>query len=292
MKPLPFTYHRPTSRVEVDALLAQHGDEAKILAGGQSLVPLLNLRLVAPGHLIDVNDLASETTEPRSEEGWLTIGPLVRHAAVERSALIEQAAPLLAEAIRSIGHPAIRSRGTVIGSVAHADPAAELPAVLLLLDAEAVLSGPAGHRTVPAHDLFVGVFETCLAPDEWVVEIRIPVGAGPRTGALEEFARRHGDFALCGAAATVTSAENGARIDLAYFGVGGLPRRIELGTYPPDALAGDDLVSAVRDVALPTLEPRNDVHASARYRLWLAERLGARAIRRAAAIAIPSGGSA
>jgi len=289
MKPAPFAYHRPSTRDEVDELLAGHGDRATILAGGQSLVPLLNLRLVVPEHVIDINGLDDEAAEPGEDNGRLTIGPLVRQAAVERSSLVARAAPLLGEAVRHVAHPAIRSRGTVLGSTAHADSAAEIPAALLVLDAEAVLRSKRGERTVPVHELFVGFLQTCLASDEWLVELRLPA-SDPPGGAVEEFARRHGDYALCGVAAVAAEQTDGSfGVALAFFGIGGVPQRIGLGTLQREALEGDELVAVMHEAALPRLEPVTDVHATASYRLWLAERLGARAVRRAAGLAGSNG---
>jgi carbon-monoxide dehydrogenase medium subunit len=263
VKPAPFAYHRPRSREEVDRLLAELGAEAKVLAGGQSLIPILNMRLAAPAHLIDVNFLHDEASEPVLQDGALAFGPLVRLRAAERSPLVAERLPLLAEALQQVAHPAIRSRGTVVGSIAHADPAAELPAVLALLEGEARVRGARGRRVVPARELFVGHLETSLEVDEWIEEVRLPAQDG-RAGAFEEFARRHGDYALCGVAALASA----GGVALAYVGMGPVPVRVEV--------AGDDVRPAVRD-----LEPEDDIHATARYRRWLAERLGARAARRA-----------
>jgi CO/xanthine dehydrogenase FAD-binding subunit len=288
MKPAPFTYHRPTTRDEVDELLAAAGGEARILAGGQSLVPLLNMRLVWPDHVIDINGLEGEPDEPEASDGWLVIGPLVRQSALEESPTVARVAPLLVEAIRHVGHPAIRNRGTVLGSAAHADPAAEVPPALVLLGTEAVLSGKRGRRTVRADELFVGVLETCLAADEWLVELRVPVRERPLQGAVEEFARRHGDFALCGVAATAEPSNGACRVELAFFGMAGAPRSIELGSFASDT-PDSDLTTAVREVGVSGLEPPDDIHATSDYRRHLAERLGVRAARRALERALAPG---
>jgi len=261
VKPAPFAYHRPSTREEVDDLLAELGAEAKVLAGGQSLIPILNMRLAAPAHLVDINFLQDEPAEPVLADGALAFGPLVRLRTAERSALVAERLPLLAEVLFHVAHPAIRSRGTVVGSIAHADPAAELPAVLSLLEGEARVRGSGGRRTVPARELFVGHLECSLRPGEWIEEVRLPVQDG-RGGAFEEFARRQGDYALCGVAALAS----GDRVALSFVGMGAVPTRLEV----------DDVRAAVE-----TLEPEDDIHATAPYRRWLAERLGARAARRA-----------
>ena len=261
MKPAPFAYHRPSTREEVDDLLSELGAEAKVLAGGQSLIPILNMRLAAPAHLVDINFLNDEPAEPVLADAALAFGPLVRLRAAERSALVAERLPLLAEVLFHVAHPAIRSRGTVVGSIAHADPAAELPAVLALLEGEARVRSARGRRAVPAHELFAGHLETSLAGDEWIDEVGLPVQAG-RGGAFEEFARRQGDYALCGVAALAS----GDGIVLSFVGMGPVPTRLEV----------DDAREAVE-----TLEPEDDIHATARYRRWLAERLGTRAARRA-----------
>jgi CO/xanthine dehydrogenase FAD-binding subunit len=260
MKPAPFAYHRPGTREEVDRLLAELGDEAKILAGGQSLIPILNMRLGAPAHLIDVNALEDEPAEPVVEDGVIRFGPLVRHAALEGSE------GLLGEAVSYVGHPAIRSRGTVVGSIAHADPAAELPAALLALDGEVRCRSARGARSVPAREFFLGALETALDPDEWLEEVSVPAHDGGH--AVEEFARRHGDYAICGVMAVARAGGAGA-VRLVHFGIGPLPvvTDLEAVTGLADALAG--------------VEMTDDLHGSAAYRRHLAETLGTRAARRA-----------
>jgi CO/xanthine dehydrogenase FAD-binding subunit len=260
MKPPPFAYHRPESRAAVDRLLADHGDEAKILAGGQSLIPILNMRLSAPARLIDINGLQGEPDAPVRADGVLRFSPLVRHAAAERGWH-----PLLDEAMTYVGHPAIRSRGTVVGSIAHADPAAELPAALLALDGQVRCRSGAGTRTIPASEFFLGALETALAPGEWVEEVSVPVAADGAGYAVEEFARRHGDYAICG----VMAVARGGSVRLVHFGVASLPVVTDLEDADglPDALKG--------------VEMTDDLHGSARYRRHLAEVLGARAAERA-----------
>ena len=252
MKPAPFSYHRPGTREEVDGLLAELGPGAKLLAGGQSLIPILNMRLAAPEHLIDLNFLRDEAAEPVLDDGTLVFGPLVRQAAAERSPLVAERLPLLLEVLQHVAHPAIRSRGTVVGSIAHADPAAELPALFVLLEGEARVR-PTG-RTVHASELFVSHLETSLEPGEWIEEVRLPARPG---GAFEEFARRHGDYALCGVAAIGDA--------FSFVGMGPTPVRF---------------VGDVRE-AVARLEPEDDIHATATYRRHLALRLAERVVKRA-----------
>ena len=258
MKPPPFAYHRPGTREEVDDLLAELGPDAKLLAGGQSLIPILNMRLAAPAHLIDLNFLRDERAEPVLDDGALAFGPLVRQRAAERSTVVAERLPLLLEVLAHVAHPAIRSRGTVVGSIAHADPAAELPALFVLLEGEARVRGAEGRRTIPAAELFASHLETTLAPGEWIEEVRLPPRSG---GAFEEFARRHGDYALCGVAALAADGE----VALSFVGMGATPVRF------------------VGDVgeAVAQLEPEDDIHATAAYRRHLAERLGERVAQRA-----------
>ena len=257
MKPPPFAYHRPGTREEVDGLLAELGPDAKLLAGGQSLIPILNMRLAAPAHVIDLNFLHDEPSEPVLDDGALVFGPLVRQRAAERSPLVAERLPLMLEVLAHVAHPAIRSRGTVVGSIAHADPAAELPALFVLLEGTAHVRG-ASRRTIPAAELFASHLETTLAPGEWIEEVRLPARRG---GAFEEFARRHGDYALCGVAAIGT----GDEVALSFVGMGPTPVRLR---------------GEVRE-AVARLEPEDDIHATAKYRRHLAQRLGERVARRA-----------
>jgi carbon-monoxide dehydrogenase medium subunit len=260
MKPPPFAYHRPETREAVDRLLAELGDEAKILAGGQSLIPILNMRLAAPAHLVDINGLEDEPREPVHDDGGVRFPPLVRHADAERGSH-----PLIEEALTYVGHPAIRSRGTVVGSVAHADPAAELPAALLALDGEVRCRSAGGTRSVPAREFFLGALENALEAGEWVDEVSVPARQ-PGTGyAVEEFARRHGDYAICG----VIAVARPGGVRLVHFGVGPLPLVTELD-------GADGIAEALADA-----EFTDDLHGTADYRRHLAATLGARAARRA-----------
>lgn len=214
MKPPPFAYHRPASVDEALALLAEHGDEAKVLAGGQSLVPLMNFRLARPAHLVDVLGL-DELAYIRRQDGTLRIGAATRQATVERSPLVAARWPLLVHALECVAHPQIRARGTIGGSIAHADPAAELPVVIAALGATIHARSARGRRAIPWHEFFEAELTTSLAPDELVTEVEIPA---PPTGAgssFQEYAPRHGDFGLAGAAALVTLDGSGSCASLA-----------------------------------------------------------------------------
>ena len=277
MKPPPFAYHRPTTRAAVDRLLAELGDEAKVLAGGQSLLPILNMRLAAPAHLVDINGLEDEPAAPVVDDDVVRFGPLVRQAAAERWPELATHAPALGEAIAYTAHPAIRSRGTVVGSIAHADPAAELPALLLALDGEVRARSADGARTIAARDFFLGALETSLRPGEWLEEASLPVLPAGTGYAVEEFAQRHGDYALCGVVAVARRRDSGdVDVRLVHFGIGAMAVRSELPAY--------DSADAVRD-ALAGVEMSDDLHATAPYRRHLAEKLGARAAARAAGMA-------
>lgn len=264
-------------------LLASAGHDVKILAGGQSLVPMLNLRLVRPAVLIDLNGVPGLDRIIPAADGGLGIGALVRHAALASSAAVVERAPLLAEAARHIGHPAIRHRGTLGGSLAHADPAAELPAALVALDAELVLRGPRGARTIRASEFFLGLMTTALGPDEILVEIHVPP-QGPGWG-FAEVARRAGDFALAGVVALVDRAAGSSgrfrSARLVGFGVGDRPVRFaaaeEILTSPNGSL--ERAASAAAD----SCDPPDDVHASAEYRRHLAAVVTAEALGQALA---------
>ncbi len=286
MKPAQFLYFRPTSVAEALALLGQHGGDAKPLAGGQSLIPAMNFRLARPAALVDLNGIAELAyIRAGSAGGGLAIGAMTRQRAVERSDVARRAAPLVAEAMPFVAHPQIRNRGTVGGSVAHADPAAELPAVLLALDARFRARSRAGERVIPAGAFFKGLLETALGPDELVVEIAIPDPPARSGYAFAEVARRHGDYALVGVAAAVTLDTRGrctaARI--AFLSVGDGP---VLATEAATVLAGqspsDELFrAAAESAATRDIDPPSDIHASAAYRRRLAAVLTRRALARA-----------
>ena len=283
MKPAPFHYARPRSLAEALSLLAAGDGEAKLLAGGQSLVPMLNMRLVRPAVLVDLNAVPGLDGIAAVPDGGLVIGALARHADVAVSPLVHARAPLLAEAARHVGHAAIRNRGTLGGSLAHADPAAELPAVLVALDSELILTGMGGARSVRASAFFLGLLSTALGVGEILTEIRVPA-QGPGWG-FAELARRHGDFALAGVAAVVRTGASPGQCDeavLVGFGVGDRPVRLT----PSERIAagaGLDAETAARAGAAAGLacDPPDDVHASAEYRRHLATVLTERALLQA-----------
>jgi carbon-monoxide dehydrogenase medium subunit len=284
MKPAAFEYHRPATTDEALALLAEH-EAAKPLAGGQSLIPAMNFRLAAPARLVDLNGLAELSGIAAAGDG-LRIGAMTRHAMLESSRLVADRAPLLAETMPFIAHPPIRNRGTIGGSLAHADPAAELPAVMLALDARLILQRTGGQRTLAADHFFTGLFATALEPGELVTAIALPA-LPPRTGcAFLEVARRHGDYALVGVAALLTLDTAGrcahARITLCSVGEG--PTLAEraaaalLGQVPSaEVLRGVAELAAAEDI-----DPPSDIHAGAAYRRQLARVLTRRALTRAA----------
>jgi len=263
LKPAPFGYAKATSVEHAVALLGQYTD-SRILAGGQSLIATLNMRLSAPKLLIDINGL-DELRRIAVVGDWLEIGALVRHAEAERSGDVARHAPLIALALPHIAHPAIRNRGTIGGSLAYADPAAELPACLLALGGELVVAGKGGKRTIKADDFFKGLFETALAPGDVLTAIRISVARNESRCGFAELARRHGDYALVGLAAAARHDGKELRdVRLAFFGVGATAIRartaeaaVALGTDPVAALARD-------------LDPEGDVQASAAARKHLA----------------------
>ncbi|MGB8548822.1 MAG: xanthine dehydrogenase family protein subunit M [Xanthobacteraceae bacterium] len=262
MKPAPFAYAKARSLDHAIALL-DGAPEARVLAGGQSLMPALNMRLSAPPLLVDINGV-SELARIAQPNGQIELGGLVRHAQAEHSHDVARLAPLLSKAIPHIAHPAIRNRGTIGGSIALADPAAELPACLLALGGEIEIAGRAGRRTVAADTFFKGLFETALAPGEIISAIRIPVAQPRDRFGFAELARRHGDYALVGLAAAARAEPPAIR--LAYFGVGTTPVRARTAET---ALAGGDLDAAVAALA-GDLEPSGDVHASAAAKRHLA----------------------
>jgi aerobic carbon-monoxide dehydrogenase medium subunit len=278
MKPARFEYHRPASLAETFDLLDRYGDDGRILAGGQSLVPALNMRLATPRAVIDINRLPGLDDIRLAPEG-LVIGALTRQEALERSPLVREHAPLLAAAVPHVGHAAIRARGTVGGSLALADPAAELPACAVALDAAIRLSRRGGSRSVAAADFFRGIYTTAVEPGEVVTEIVVPLAPGWCAG-FEELARRHGDFALAGLAARLRVEGRTVReARLVFFGVGDRPVRARsaetvLAGRGPEALAAAGR-ALTRD-----LDPPGDIHASPALRRHLAGVLLARVIRR------------
>lgn len=286
MKPAPFEYADPRSLSEVVSLLEQHEGEAKVLSGGQSLMPLLNMRLARPELLIDLAKVP-DLDYIREADGKLAIGAMARQRSVELSPLVRERHPLVLAATKNIAHPQNRNQGTVGGSLAHADPAAEYPALALALDAEFRAYGPGGERVIPAGEFFVTYLTTALEPNEVLTEVRLPALSERAGWSFMELARRHGDFALAGVVATVELDGSGtctqARIVL--FGVGSTPIRADAaeaalrGVKPDERLFADAASKAGADLE----EPLSDVHASSEYRRDLARVLTRRALIEAAA---------
>jgi carbon-monoxide dehydrogenase medium subunit len=263
VKPAPFAYHKARSLEDAVSQLAAHKD-ARLLAGGQSLIATLNMRLSAPPLLVDINGVGG-LDHITLKDDMVEVGALVRHAQAERSDMIAKHAPLIARAMPHIAHPAIRNRGTLGGSVAFADPAAELPACLLALGGEVEVSGPSGKRVIKADDLFKGLFDTALAPDEILTALRLPAAKPDTRIGFAELARRHGDYAIVGLAASARA--EGAKladVRLAYFGVGDTPVRPRKAEA---ALMQGDVENAV---AALDLAPHDDVQATAATKKHLA----------------------
>ena len=304
MKPAPFEYKAPATTEEAVDLLAEHGWDAKLLAGGQSLVPTMNFRLAQPAVLLDLNRIdelayirtvgeadANDGAAGGSEgdggdcAGGLRIGAMTRQAALERNPEVAAHSPLLAAALPYIAHPQIRNRGTIGGSIAHADPAAELPAVAVTLGAELTIRNAGGERRVASADFFQGLFATALGPEDLLVQISVPALPAGAGWSFQEVARRHGDYALVGVAATMVLAGDvceSAR--LVFLSVGGGP---VVASSAVAALVGETLddrriAEAARLAAHEDIDPVDDIHASAAYRRHLAAVLGRRALAEAA----------
>lgn len=273
MKMAPFDYHRPDTVDEAVALLETYGGDGKVLAGGQSLLPVLALRLTHPGHLVDIGRVRGLQSIEVGDDGTVSVGATVTHARVERSDVMATTAPAVAGAMPYVGHRAIRSRGTVCGSLAHADPAAELPAVALAVGAQMIVQGPAGQRTMAAGDFFEGYLSSALAEDELLVGVRFPPWA-PRGGwSVLEVSRRHGDFALVGLVTTFEVDEAGLlrRPALSFFGVASTPVRVTEAEQLLDGNApGLALFAEAANVVSSALDPRADDHASSEYRAHVA----------------------
>lgn len=278
MKASAFSYARASSVDEALSLLAQHGDQAKILSGGQSLMPALNLRLSAPEWIIDINGI-SDLRGVTVAGDLLTIGALTRHADVQRSAGIAAHAPLLSDAIQHVAHPAIRNRGTFGGSLAHADPASELPACVVALDATIIVRGPGGERRIAAVDFFAGIYETALAPDELLVAVEVPVKKAGSCHFFHEYARRSGDYAMAGLAAqAVREGDVLSDLRLAYFAVGDKPVLAQAAQH----LVGQPVTAATLTQAQAALDdeldPQEDQQATASMRRYFARQLMARCV--------------
>jgi CO/xanthine dehydrogenase FAD-binding subunit len=285
MKPAPFEYFRPRSLDEALSLLAEHGADAKPLAGGQSLIPAMNFRLATPSVIVDLNAIPELSYVAHLEGGGVNIGGMTRQRNLERNPVLAERVPLITETMPYIAHPAIRNRGTIGGSLAHADPAAELPAVMLALDAKLTITSTSGVRVVSAPDFFVGLFSTAIQPGELLTQIQIPA-FGPGSGfAFQEMSRRHGDFALVGVAAAVQldGEERCSAARIALLSVGDRPA---LADQAAAALVGHrpsaDLIRAAANAAATRdIDPPSDIHASARYRRQLANVLTRRALESA-----------
>lgn len=285
MKPPPFDYVAPESLDELLDLLARHGDEAKLLAGGQSLIPAMNFRLAQPGLLVDLNNVPGLDQVRATEAGGLALGAMVRQRTLERNMEVAERAPLLHETMPFIAHPQIRNRGTLGGSIVHADPAAELPVAAVARNASFRLRSAAGERTVRAPDFFQGMFVVDCSPTEVLVEVEWPP-LPERTGtAFVELARRHGDYAMMGVAAVISVDETGActAAELVFLNAGDAPVRAGraaaelVGEHP----SGDLFESVAALAATREMEPYGNVHASAEYQKHLARVLAVRALQRA-----------
>jgi carbon-monoxide dehydrogenase medium subunit len=280
VKPAPFEYHAPESAKEAVALLAELGDSAKVIAGGQSLVPVLAMRLAVFGHLIDIRRIAGmRGIEERGDSVWIGAG--TTEAEIERSGLVARRVPLLSRATPLIGHFQIRNRGTIGGSLAHADAAAEYPAVALALDATVEALSPRGPRTIPAAEFFTGIWTTALAPDELLTGVSFPAATGGQGFAVEEFARRHGDFAVAGAVVRV-GLEPGGRVSasgIGLFGLGPTAVRAAAAEAAVAGVAASDIDPAeVGAAAMADLDSvPSDLHGTASYR----KKLGAAMVARA-----------
>ena len=291
MKPAPFAHHAPRSVEEAVSVLAEVGHDGKILAGGQSLIPILNMRLASPAHLVDINRVTGLDGVDVGPD-HVRVGALVRHAQLERHEDAYAALPLLRQALVNVAHPAIRNRGTTVGSIAHADAAGEMPAILVLTDGVVEAAGPRGSREIAARDFFEGPLETSLAEDEMAVAVRFRRFAPGTATAFAESARRHGDYAMAGVAAAVTAADGVITAASASFvSVTDVPTVLDL----TDVLGGQETAaadwSAAAEAVRAHIEPEGDIHATADYRRMLAGELARRVLRQAAENAAMTKGS-
>lgn len=280
MKPAPFTWHGPSTVDEAVALLAEVGTDGKVLAGGQSLLPVLAMRLAEPAHLVDINGVAGLDGVTVDGTG-VTVGALVRHTALHRHAPSTERQPLLRQALSLVAHPTIRNRGTTVGSLAHADPSGEMTSVLALLGGSITARSVRGTRTIAAADFFVGPLESSLAADELVVSAFFPSSPGGSGTAFVEIARRHGDYALCGVGAVATLDPTGMLVSLrcSYLSVSEVPLVVDLTDAWDE---GPDAAAAAGSAAV---DPSADIHATVEYRRRLAGVLTVRAARQAVAAA-------
>lgn len=285
MKPAPFTYFAPQTLAEVLTLLTEHGSDGKLIAGGQSLVPTMNFRLAQPAVLIDLNHIAELFYLRPAADGGLRIGAMTRQRTIERDPLVAERTPLLHNTMPFIAHTQIRNRGTIGGSLAHADPAAELPAVALALNAQLRLQSQAGERWVAAEDFYVGLFTTALNADEMLVEIALPPRAPHSGWSVQEVARRRGDYAIVGVTAQVTLDEQGrcnqVRLALLSVGEGPVLARQAMHLLVGEQPSADLIAAAAETCATQDIDPTADIHASVAYRRHLAQVLTQRALTEA-----------
>ena len=283
MKPPKFEYHAAASVEEAVSLLQRYGGDARPLAGGQSLVPMLNFRLASPRALVDLR-LITQIAGLREDGDSVLVGAMTRQRALEFSGVVQKRLPLVREALRWVGHLPTRGRGTIGGSLSHADPSAELPIAMTALDAEMVAHGPKGRRSIPASQFFTGYFSTALAADELLVEIRIPAAADGDGVAVEEFSRRQGDFAIAAIAAVV--GKDGKKVRIAAGGVGPHATRLrEAEAILEKGGMNDDTITAACTKASEVVQPGSDQNGSADYRRHIIGVLLERALRRAAGMA-------
>ncbi len=287
MKPAPFEYHAPETLEEALELLARFGEEATLLAGGQSLVPTMNFRLAQPAVLVDLNRVQELFYLEPGEGGSLRIGAMTRQVTVERSSLVRERSPLLFQTMPCIAHPQIRNRGTIGGSLAHADPSAELPAVLAALEGRLLLQGPQGQRWVDTREFYTGMFATDRQPDELLREVEIPAWPASSGWDFQELARRHGDYALVGVAAVVGLDSNRrcrrARLTYLSVGDGVVEGRRAAESLQGRVCNGKQLAEAARLAAHEDVDPLEDMHASVAYKRRLVEVLTGRALANAVA---------
>jgi carbon-monoxide dehydrogenase medium subunit len=289
VKPVDFCLHQPETADEAMALLAEYAEDVKVLAGGQSLVPLLNFRLARPEQLVDIGRIQSLTQVSHAASA-VTVGAMVRQAQAERSAALAGYVPLLAAALPNIAHPPVRNRGTVGGSLAHADPAAELPAVAMALDVVFTVASTRGQREIPASEFFITYLTTAIEPDELLTEIRFPRAAEGTGAAFREVARRRGDFALVGVAAQLTIAAGVvADARICVTGVADVPHRCAAAeAVLTGAAPGPAAFAEAADAVREAVAPGDDLHATAAYRTDVAGTLTARALADAAYRARPA----
>ena len=285
MKAPPFTYHRPDTLDEALALLAEHGDDAKILAGGQSLIPLMGLRMGRPAHVVDIGRIP-RLADITVDAGAVTLGALVRHEQANTSELVAEHAPLIAKTMPWVAHRAIRTRGTVLGSIAHGDPAAEMPAVVIATDATLVATSTSGRREIAATDFFEGYLDTALRADEILTEVTFPAWPTNAAGSVVEVARRHGDYALVGLVTRLEVDADNLIVDaaLAFFGAASTAIRVPTAEETlVGAPAVTDTFAAAAQIVSSELNPPADIHGSTPYRKHLAGALTRRGLDAAVA---------